>query len=144
MNKDRVEDELSGLRDEIIHNQLSSLSDLDAINLIKAIKSYLINGEDVPLNSSVDYQLEYFKISSNTFKSIFLLIFKCAKEDNQEICALLEEVEFLFEKKHIMEIFTEVNNMSEDFQKIWYDNIYNDIAPRYEYLLEKHGLSRKK
>lgn len=138
-----MSEEVNELDEEIIEEQLSNLRDNEARNLINAIKSYL-KGEDCnPLEGHVADLFEYFKILPNKHKSIFLFIFKCAKKEKSELNALLEEVNFVFQKKHIMSIFAEVNNMPEDFQKIWYDNIYIDLAPRYECILEKNGKTRK-
>lgn len=134
--------------EELISEQLSMLTDKEAMNLIKAIRAYLTDETDVVLEENVINLFAYFKELPFKYKSIFLFLFQCEYKNPNNIDRIfiqssLEEVNFIFQKKHIMSIFAEVNGMPEDIQKMWYDNIYVDLAPRYDYFLEKNGKTRK-
>lgn len=137
------------MNEELISEQLSMLTDKEAKDLVNSIKIYLTGeSEQYNLQGIVANLFAYFKELPFKYKSIFLFLFHCEYKNPNSIDQIfiqssLEEVNFVFQKKHIMSIFAEVNSMPEDFQKIWYDNIYEDLAPRYEYILEKHGKTRK-
>lgn len=129
--------------DDVLDEQLSSLSDEESMILAMAIRNYLMDENDTDLTEKVAGLYAYFKELPYNYKRIFLFIFGCAKKEDSELSGYLAELNFIFQKKHIMMIFAELNSMPTDVQKEFYDNIYIDIAPRYEYFLEKKGITRK-
>lgn len=126
--------------EELISELIDSLSREEVDSLADAIKVYLLDEPELTLDGRVNDLFAYFKNLPSKYKSIFIFIFKTSKKDNFK----LEELEFLFQKKHIKEIFTELDTMSDDVQKEFFNNIYLDIASRYEYFMEKKGTKKIK
>lgn len=138
-----MDEEQQVIDDDLLSDELEALSVSETKNLIDAIRKYLNDEEETPLEGRIAEHFTTFKNLSNNYKSIFLFIFQSAKKEDPEISGYLAEINSIFQKKHIMMIFNELNSMPTDVQYEFYDSIYIDIAPRYEYFLEKKGLIRK-
>lgn len=136
------------MNEELISELLKSLTEEETESLVEAIKTFLANPyfpfpsteQEITLEGKANDLFDYFKELPYKYKSIFIFLFKSANKDNPKI----EELNFLFEKKHIADIFAELNTLSDDVQKEFYDSIYIDIAPRYEYFIEKNKTRKRK
>lgn len=136
-------DEEFVMDDDVLHKQLNSLSVEESKALAGAINNYLMDKSDIDLPEKVAGIYAYFKEIPYNYKSIFLFIFRNAKAEDSELSSFLEEVNNIFQKKHILMIFKELETMPIEFQNKFYDNIYLDVSSRYEYFLEKNGMTRK-
>ncbi len=134
------------MNEELICELLASLKEEEAEKLLNAIKNLLTNeGEEDTLEDRIGDLFAYFKGLSNEYKSIFIFYIKSAnKKANWNIESDIDEVNNIFQKYHIMQIIEEVNSSPIEFQNMFYDNIYMDIAPRYEVLKERALRNKRK
>lgn len=121
------------MNEELICELLASVPADEAIKLVNAIKNLFTNEEEVSLEGIVADLFAYFKEVPNEYKSIFIFYLKSTNtEAKWNIESAIDEVNNIFQKYHIMQIIEEVNSSPIEFQNMFYDNIYLDIAPRYE------------
>lgn len=128
------------MNEEVISEQLANLTEEESELLSSTIKIYLEDESDIVLDGKVADLFAYFKEIPYKYKSIFIFLFRTIKKGNHN----LDEINYLFQKKHIINIFAELNTMPIELQNEFYDNIYLDLAPRYEYFLEKNNIKKRK
>lgn len=129
--------------EELISEQLSKLSESEANDLLNAIKNYLETEEDPDtLTCETAYLYAYFKELSYKYKSIFLFLFENANKASS-LSGELARLTSIFQKKHILSIFEELNSLPLETQYAFYDNIYLDIAARYEYFTSNPNIKKR-
>lgn len=137
-----VEKQVTTLNGDQIEEQLYNLSVEEAKVLINAIRNHITDEGDTPLEGRAADLFEYFKIMPYNNKRLFLYTFNSIRGEEPELCEQLADVYFVFQKKHVAIILSEVDKMPEDFQRMFYNIIYGDFAPNYNLLKKEYNLKQ--